>query len=104
MGEQLQAPTIGEIVEACRSVLPPEDLDDLAQMERDEAMEYLLSYLPEFGIDDPEQFMVDAGLAERLRELTPEEFAARNSLTLTGEEYSVDEEDEKDRNLAPKPE
>lgn len=92
-----EEPTIEQIVNACRAILPPEDLEDLAQMERDEALIYLLTYLPEFGIDDPQQFMETAGIAEGFRQYEPDEIAARNSLQLTGKEYMVDEIDEETR-------
>ncbi len=74
-----------------------DDLEHIAPMDEDERKEYFLQTLLEAGVDDPERFMIDTGLVEGFRSLTPEEFEARNSRRLKGEGHRVDELDELDR-------
>lgn len=65
---------ITKILEACKGVLPEEDLADIETMESEEALTYLQSYLPEFGID-PEEFLLKAGLIENIETLSEEELS-----------------------------
>ena len=78
MSEQYQNPSedlMPKILEACKGVLPEEDLADLEAMESEEEMLiYLQSYLSEFGID-PEEFLIQAGLVENIEKLSEEELS-----------------------------
>lgn len=85
-------PSVEQMIEVFRAVLPQDEIDDLMGMESVEAYEYLLVALPEFGIEDPESIMRAAGLIEGTRLHSEEEMKQMTRSENAGEEpHKADE-------------
>ena len=60
--ERGQEPTITELIEGLRDVLSAEDLQDLSEMDFDEALDNAFTVMIENGIDDPEGYLIEKGI------------------------------------------
>lgn len=57
-------PTTREIVQAAFDYLLDEDKEFMEDMEPEEAIGYLFTCLPEYGIADPEGFLIQKGILQ----------------------------------------
>jgi hypothetical protein len=64
-GQGQREPTVTELVEACRGVLPEESLADLARIGSiDDALGFAFTALIEAGIEEPETFLKEKGILQ----------------------------------------
>lgn len=67
MNESFKFPeslTLNELVDKLAGTLGPEDLQDLNQMDLDEAVGYCFTVLLEQGVEDPEALLISLGILE----------------------------------------
>lgn len=57
-------PTVYDLVEACREKLTEEQLEELSQMEFEEALGLVFSYLIESGVEDPDAYLKEKRILE----------------------------------------
>lgn len=94
--EQQPELTVEELVEAFRDKIDPEDIPLFESDDLDEAKDRLMSILVLNGEEDPEQLLIERGIAERFYNF-PEVHEIVNRPSTTGEEYSTEQADEAGR-------
>jgi hypothetical protein len=78
------------IIDACRTVLLADDIEFMIDMEPDEALEYLMSVLPEYGIENPDAYLAERGLAYTDR-IEIEQHDLMNKPSRVEQEYTAEE-------------
>ncbi len=85
--------TTGELIEAFKDYLDPEDdIPFMEEMEPDEAQEYLLSALLARDVEDPDALFTDKGFGV-LSEKPADEITMMNRPALEGKPYTTEEAD-----------